>query len=143
MKRNLIIVTLTFLLLIVLPLIMITKAKSFEDTANTGCGYPPLQENPPLGRKNTWTQNTQVKVFIADAFTDDQENGIKEAFISFQDAKAINTSGVSFDIIVGNPANNQTGSYCQVKAQIPPNGGDEGASGRGQEDSLPGNIWLR
>lgn len=118
--KNLLISTLILLVLIVPVFLMSNEAQSSEP--ETGCGYPPLDEEPPLGRRNTWTQNATIKVFIAEAFTDDQEKGIKEALANFQNAKTTNTSEVSFDIIIGDPPANPSYSYCQFKKRVPPSG---------------------
>lgn len=103
------------------------------------CGYPPLLEEPPIGKRNTWAKNLPVNVFIAAAFSDNQENGIRDALSNWQSERISNQSGVVFNIQVGSAPSNQTGSYCDIRAQAPP-AGIPNATDRGAVSTAQGST---
>jgi len=100
-----------------------------------------LTEQPPLGKRNTWPQTQSVKVYISSAFTDEQENGVRDALSNWQAERTLNTSAVTFDIVVGAPPSNPTGTYCEIRAQAPPSG-IPNATDRGATSSATGPTWL-
>ncbi len=89
---------------LLLVAVFISKNAGAEETV-IPCGgaqanwYPKFSVDPPDGRKETWQQNSSaLKIYIDEAFSDDQENGIRDALGAFQNARITNKSGVQFDI---------------------------------------------
>lgn len=121
--------------ILLISILSIPEKASVEESV-IPCGgapanwYPPFDEAPPGGRRYAWQRNGVIAVYIDPAFSDIQENGVREAFTTFQSASTTNSSGVSFSYIVGSPPTGTTSNYCHVKMEIPASGDD--GSGRGQ-----------
>lgn len=105
------------------------------------CGFPPLIEQPPLGKRNTWAKDSVVPIYIASAFSDEQEEGIRDALANWQAVRTTNLSGVTFNINVGPLPTGQTGSFIEIRMQVPP-GGIPNATDRGAVSTSSGVIWL-
>lgn len=105
------------------------------------CGFPPLIEQPPLGKRNTWAKDSVIPVYIASAFSDEQEEGIRDALANWQAVRTTNLSGVTFNINVGPLPTGQTGSFIEIRMQAPP-GGIPNATDRGAVSTSSGSTWL-